>query len=150
MGDYRLYKIYAHYNNDGLFYIGATKKRYRQKDGHGRNSVWNEMAKNGWYYRILINNLTKEQASEIEELAVKSWFDILANMRDGGLFGTTWKHSEEAKDKLGRSVIDCDTGIIYPSVTKCADALGMTRVKLKHFLCGTVKNKTNVKYYDER
>ena len=143
----RDFRVYGHYNNKGLFYVGATSKRYRHKDAYGRSDKWSKEARNGWYSVILSDGLSKEDASDVEELIVSVYRDSLTNLRDGGLFGTVWKHSQEAKDKIGKKVVDIETGMVFSSTVECAKFLNMSRSKLKHQLRGTVKNKTNIRYY---
>ena len=142
------FRVYGHYNDKGLFYVGATSKKYRQNDSFGRSDNWKSEAENGWYAVVIAKGLSKEEASEMEELLVSVYRGSLTNLRDGGLFGTSFKHTEMTKDSLGRKVYDTVSGKIYPSVTKCALDIGMTRQKLKHQLRGTVINKTNIKYYE--
>lgn len=146
MGDFI---IYGHYNDNGLFYVGATSKKYRHKDSYGRSEKWKAKAKNGWYSLILADGLSKKDASEIEALIVSSYKKSLANIRDGGFYGYTFNHTQKTKNKLGRKVYNTITGVVYPSVTKCAESMGITRSKLKHQLRGTVINKTNINYYEE-
>lgn len=155
MGDFRprnnknKFKVYAHYCSDGLFYIGATSKTYRHRDAYGRHNAWKKRASNYWFSSVLIDNLSKEDASEIEELAIRTWGDLLSNQRGGGFSGYSFNHKQKTKDKLGRKVIDKSNGRIYASVTSCAKDIGITRSKLKHQLRGTVKNKTTIVYYEE-
>ena len=144
MGDFR---VYAHYGSDGLFYIGATSKLYRHSDSYGRHKAWKHRAKDGWFSVILVDEITKDDASEIEELAIRSWGCYLANQRQGGFSGYSFSHSQETKNKIGRSVIDVSNGKIYESVKSCAEDIGMSRSKLKHQLRGTVINKTTIEYY---
>ena len=142
------FRVYGHYNDKGLFYVGATSKKYRHKDSYGRGDKWNAESKNGWYSLILAKGLCKEDASDIESLIVSSYRDSLTNNREGGFYGYSFKHTQNTKNKIGKNVYDTVTGTIYPSITKCAESLGMTRQKLKHQLRGTVINKTNIEYYE--
>ena len=143
------FRVYGHYNDKGLFYVGATSKKYRHKDSYGRSDKWNAESKNGWYSLILAEGLSKEDASDIESLIVSSYGDSLTNVREGGLYGYSFNHTQATKNKIGRKVYDTVTRTVYPSVTECAKSLGITRQKLKHQLRGTVINKTNIKYYEE-
>ena len=143
------FSIYGHYNDKGLFYVGATSKTYRHKQYDGRSDEWKAAAKNGWHSLILAKGLSREDASDLESLIVSVYKDSLTNIREGGLYGYTFNHTQETKNKIGREVYDTVTGVVYPSLTKCAEALGMTYMKLKHQLRGTVINKTNIRYYGE-
>lgn len=64
--------VYGHYTPDGkLFYIGkGTGYRARSKDN--RSNSWHEVAKNGWTYKILFDNLSNKDALEKEEYLISN------------------------------------------------------------------------------
>jgi len=85
--------VYQHIREDtGLpFYVGIGKHHYRSTRKWGRNPYWNNIVKNfGYYVEILYDNISYENALDIEKLLIKKYgrkdngTGILANMTDGG------------------------------------------------------------------
>jgi hypothetical protein len=74
------YYVYGHYtvNADQLFYIGKGTG-YRFKSTTNRSKDWLEFTKeNKWYYKIIENNLSEEEALRIEsELIQKNSNTVL-------------------------------------------------------------------------
>lgn len=102
--------VYEHYRPDtGMcFYVGkGQRNRARRTDG--RNSYWkrivNKLRNNGLKYeiKIIVNNLTNEEASETEIAAIASWKDagvVLSNMTEGGEGALGWSPSDETRKKM--------------------------------------------------
>ena len=61
--------VYGHYlkENDELFYIGSGTNS-RANSRFKRTKHWEDYAKNGWYLKIIVNNITKEEALFIETI----------------------------------------------------------------------------------
>jgi hypothetical protein len=78
--------VYAMYNTNGLFYIGkGTGTRIYNKTKRSK-AFLKQVAVGGYYYRILANNLSEEDAYELEELAIDLYgLDNLVNMLPGGI-----------------------------------------------------------------
>lgn len=74
------------YNNNGLFYIGkGTGTRIYNKTKRSK-AFLKQVAVGGYYYRILANNLSEEDAYELEKLAIDLYgLDNLVNMLPGGI-----------------------------------------------------------------
>lgn len=61
--------VYQHKtkDTDQIFYIGISNSYKRPKSSSCRNKFWNRVAnKHGWYYEILLDNITRSEAIEIE------------------------------------------------------------------------------------
>jgi hypothetical protein len=73
-------KVYLHLDNKGNpFYVGKGNK-YRTYDTHNRSKEWNDIAINGFDVIILEDNLTSNEAIEIE----KYWINRIGRIVDGG------------------------------------------------------------------
>lgn len=136
------YFIYWHKKADDnyIFYIGQGVKKGREKSLANRNNHWqNTVKKHGFVSEIISNNLTKQQADNLEKFLIKELGrqDLgkgpLVNMTDGAdgvfnisnevrrrmsllkigkydgeknpMFGKTFKHTDEAKEKIRKSSI---------------------------------------------
>lgn len=110
--------VYRHIREDKNipFYIGiGCLKNYgraKQKDKDKRNSYWNRIVgKTKWKVEIILDGLTKEEASEKEKEFIKLYgrvdnsTGILCNMTDGGdgTFGVVF--TEDRRIKLRESKI---------------------------------------------
>tara|TARA_R110001632_G_scaffold5409_1_gene21963 strand:+ start:351 stop:869 length:519 start_codon:yes stop_codon:yes gene_type:complete len=80
------------------------------------------------------------------------WCTRLENAKhalDNGLYGRivmTNKHKKILKEKNSKAVICTVTGAEWDSASGAADSLGIAKSTMVHFLLGTRKNKTNLKY----
>lgn len=84
--------VYRHRRNDdnSVFYVGLGEK-YRPYNKNKRNSYWkNIVSKCGYSIEILAENLSLEDAADLEMLLIKEYgrknigTGILCNMTDGG------------------------------------------------------------------
>lgn len=109
------YYIYIHRNliDDSIFYVGmGSAKNYgRAKSKSGRNTYWkNIVNKYGFNYEILMDNLSKEDACEVEIYLIISFgrrdinSGILVNMSKGceGAFGVI--RSIETREKMSKAL----------------------------------------------
>lgn len=103
--------VYRHLKPNGkVFYVGygSFKRAYSK---HGRNIHWNNIvSKYGYEIEILMTNLCKEDAKELEEFLIKLYgrndlkTGILCNKTKGGDGGNgIIQHSEETKKKISES-----------------------------------------------
>jgi len=102
----RKYYVYHHYRKDTgeIFYVGVgCYGRLRTKKG--RNKYWHEIVDEvGFYSKIIVKNLTKQEAYFIEKLEIKKYgrkdlgLGTLVNLTDGG--GGIDNLSPEVKEKL--------------------------------------------------
>lgn len=114
--DEELYCVYCHQNKiNGKRYIGQTihqdKPALRWKNGTGyKDSLYfyNAIQKYGWdnfYHYIIQDNLTKEEADELEELNIMFYNTLNRNygynLKHGGSNGQL---SEQSKQKLSESL----------------------------------------------
>ena len=135
------YKVYCYLSPSGKRYIGQTKTSLSQRAGPGGSNYegcvifWNAIMKYGWNNMtsiILADNLSKEEADELEQKYIKDFntLDIRYgyNMKTGGHHapparGGYWagktlsedhklaiskagrgrKHTEEAKEKMRKN-----------------------------------------------
>lgn len=104
--------VYQHIRLDTeeVFYIGIGKTRYRFRTKQARNDLWYKIvAKAGFRWEILHNNIDWEEATRIEMELIKKYGRInngtgsLANMTDGGDGNLGLKHSPEALKKISES-----------------------------------------------
>lgn len=104
--------IYKHLKKDTneIFYIGIGKTILRAKNGNQRNNLWNKIAsKHGWYYEIIEDGLSWEDACKKEkELILKygklsNKSGILANLTDGGDGTIGYNHTINSKNKMSIS-----------------------------------------------
>jgi hypothetical protein len=90
MGAEKNINVYLHRKKtDGtVFYIGQGKGN-RFKSVSGRNKVWKEIvSEHGFYHEILNENVTREEALELEKKYISEHgIDNLCNMTIGGLGG---------------------------------------------------------------
>ena len=113
--------LYCHRRNDdfSIFYVGVGTKR-RPYVKQKRNAYWDNIVnKHGYTVQVLKENLSSEDAFELEELIISELgrkdnkTGFLSNMTDGG-FGTI-NLSEETRAKISES----KKGIpIFPKGTK--------------------------------
>lgn len=111
----RNYCVYKHTTPSGKVYIGLTGNTPKERwdSGHGyRNNphFWNAIKLYGWKninHEILYTNLTKEEAGEIERQLIAEYDsrnpDNGYNQLEGGTFGYTFSHTEEAKHKISEA-----------------------------------------------
>jgi hypothetical protein len=103
-----MYFVYAHYKSDdqnGLpFYIGKGKNK-RDLSTY-RNRFWKNIAnKHGYIVKRVKDNLTEEQAWDLEKELIKSYGKLidgtgcLSNISDGGEGASGTIHSQETKNK---------------------------------------------------
>lgn len=102
--------VYRHrrLDNNKIFYVGIGKGLNRAYEkGNRRNSFWNKVTKKTDYQvEILYNNLTWEDACELEMLLIESYgrrdlgTGTLVNLTDGGEGTTGHILSEEHKEIL--------------------------------------------------
>ena len=103
-----MYFVYAHYKSDdqnGLpFYIGKGKNK-RDLSTY-RNRFWKNIAnKHGYVAKRVKDNLTEEEAWDLEKELIKSYGKLidgtgcLCNISDGGEGASGTIHSQETKNK---------------------------------------------------
>lgn len=161
----RNYILYLHLNKiDGKRYYGITsqKPEYRWNNGKGykKNKYFtNAINKHGWdnfEHIILFQNLTKEEAEELEILHIAEYKTRNKkygyNIREGGKCGT---HSEESKKKISES----KTGENHPMYGKHhteewkQKMSGKNNPKAKSVICITTRKiffavKEGANYYN--
>lgn len=109
---YSMAYVYKHIRKDTneVFYIGMgiTKKRYYQTDK--RSNHWNKIVKKvGFYYEIIEDNLTWEEACKREKYWIKYYgrFDLnegkLINRTNGGDGSSGYKLSKSHKEKISKA-----------------------------------------------
>ena len=110
------YCVYAHYklSNNEIFYIGKGISNKRPYEKSKRGLHWkNIVNKYGYYITIIANNLTNEEAIEIEKSQIEKYgrtdknTGVLINKTDGGDGGPTrigYKNSPETRKNIGISL----------------------------------------------
>lgn len=109
------YYVYAHYKADSgeIFYIGkGSENRALQKGMKDRSDFWHRVVnKHGFFHKILHDNLTEEQAFEIEraEIAkhgrIKTGTGTLINLSDGGEGSSGHRWTEEQREAQSKRQI---------------------------------------------
>lgn len=107
------YCVYRHTAPNGKMYVGITKDKpeHRWSNGNGYKRqplFFNAINKYGWEnfkHEILLENLTKEEASMAEKIFIGYWnlndTNNGYNIASGG--ANFWEHSEITKQKLSES-----------------------------------------------
>ena len=159
--------LYRHRTKDTLepFYVGISSERTRPFLKKRRSSFWrNVESKHGRTVEILADNLSKDDACELEEFLIEEYGrrDLnngpLVNMTSGG---EHFKHSETSKkmmsekkignkNSVGREdpkktkVLDTSNNRIYDSISEAAKALGVHHATVSRWLSGKTKNKSSL------
>ena len=141
------YSVYKHTDPNGKIYIGVAKdtiKRWAGGHGYNGQELGEAIKKYGWNnfkHEILFENLTKEEASNIERKLILEYDSTNPekgyNRRAGGGIGP-WK----------RTVICLNTGEIFNSIEECSKKIGISSAKIG--VCCRSKNNSNNSrsYYD--
>ena len=120
--------VYAHRRktDDSLFYIG--KGSYFGKSGCGRHQVtgdrnkhWHNVAnKYGWYSEILMDDLTDDEAFELEELVIEAiGMGNLCNYTKGGDQPPKGGGAPKGNtNRLGTGPYSPETGVIVRDFAK--------------------------------
>lgn len=109
------YIVYCHINKiNGKKYVGQTMRTPKQRFGKDGNNYckcpyfYNAIKKYGWNnfeHKVLIDNLTKEEADELEKIYIEIYqtqnSNFGYNLKSGGNAGG--KQSEETKKKISES-----------------------------------------------
>lgn len=118
-----MYKVYRHTSPNGKCYIGITmqqdpRRRWEKGKRYNHNEYfWRAIQKYGWdniKHEILYENLTKEEACQIEIELIKKYMDLNLsyNLSTGGEHPGAgihhkrrggWHHSEETKRKISEA-----------------------------------------------
>jgi hypothetical protein len=87
---YQNFYVYIHYDNNGIpFYVGKGKKT-RYKSTTGRTDKWKSVADNGWTYKIVKDDLTEDEAFDLEyDIIQDLGFDNLTNSINAKGIGKT-------------------------------------------------------------
>jgi hypothetical protein len=125
------YFIYQHFAPDSQlpFYIGKGKKNQneysRANSKRNRNTYWHNIVnKNGYVVTISHKNICNEEACVIEKYLIDFYGrrdlkkGCLVNMTDGGEGSVNYKHSEEAKIKIGEKSLGRNIGEKNPMYGK--------------------------------
>jgi hypothetical protein len=155
-----MYYVYGHYtkDTDSLFYIGKGS-RNRAWYFKGRNNLWNKIVtKHGIVVKILVAELTPENAAIQEILAIKE-LKPRANFTKGGDGTVGYKHTKEAKlkmavnkNKFGKQnhkskTVYCSNGQEYVGVREAARVLNLDYSKISKVCRGLFSNYNNLKFW---
>ena len=168
--------VYRHRRLDtnDIFYIGIGKDKYRATSKTCRNKYWyNIVNKTDYSVEILYNNVSWDEAKDLEMLLIKLYgrkylnTGTLCNLTEGGDGRLGFKHSEKTKRKMKKSangfcekakenclnsvrrkVIDVNTGKIFSSVKEVVENSKYSASTIFRYLNGKTKNKTNFKYLE--
>lgn len=96
--------LHRRLSDDKVFYVGKGKG-YRATTKSGRNRWWkNTVAKHGFYHEIVFDNLSEEEAYELEISTILEmqyfYGDVNCNIAKGGGGFSGWKHSPSTISKL--------------------------------------------------
>lgn len=102
------YKIYIHTNLDnGMKYIGQTKRDVQTRWKGWYNSFLTNAMKNHLFHsEVVADNLTKEEADNLEKLLIKKYNTLYPNgynFTEGGDGSVNYKHSKETKIKMSKN-----------------------------------------------
>lgn len=163
-----MYKIYLHRDiNNQIFYVGCTKNIRRpylkfSNKLTNRSIEWFERCNNQFTVEIYKDNLTEEQAYQMEiELIAKYGRQcdggILVNKSIGGNSANGMRHSNVSKEKISskntgfkngraKQVICTLTGKIWGCAKDCAIENNININTLRGQLNGHLKNNTSFEY----
>lgn len=141
--------IYRHRRLDdfSVFYVGlgSGKKYARARSKSGRITHWkNIVNKVGYKVEILADNLTKDEACELEILLIATYgredlgLGRLVNLTDGGETNKGYVGDKVTYNK----VFDTETNEIHRCVVDLANLIGINHRTLQAKLDGTVANDT--------
>lgn len=108
------YYIYAHYRQDTneVFYVGKGQSK-RAWAKWGRNNYWHHIVhKCGYVVRIILDNLTENQAFNAETKLIKFYgrkdlgLGPLVNLTDGGEGTSNREYTELTKRKIGDKTLE--------------------------------------------
>lgn len=170
--------VYEHLFPNGKRYFGITSKNpnARWENGHGYDKkhqpvMYNAIQKYGWdniSHNILFENLTFEEATEMEKLLIEKYKtncvkygdEFGYNMTDGGEGVCGRKVSEEIKQQLSKSmtgkkgkdcpnskIVVCD-GVEYDSLNQWREEFNYPKGNVNGWLCGKVCMPRQ--WYDKR
>lgn len=154
--------VYIHKTLEGgVFYVGignSLKRAYAKTD---RNIFWQRFTSRHLYVvEILFNNISREEASQIETYLIYYYgrrslgTGDLVNFTDGDTYGKGYKHSIEALKKISKNnaktkskkVVDLSTGIIYNCLKDYAKEKNIKYGGIRAKLNGQNPNNTTLKY----
>ena len=102
--------VYKHTSPSGKVYIGITHltpaQRWIRGNGYKKSPIFfNAILKYGWdniEHKVLIDNLTKEQANEVEQQLIKYYKGIgkSYNITNGGEGTVGYKHTDSYKEGM--------------------------------------------------
>lgn len=102
--------VYKHVSPSHKVYIGIThllpSQRWCRGNGYKNNPVfYKAIKKYGWdniEHKIVISNLTKEQAEEVEKQLISYYKNIglSYNITNGGEGTNGYKHTDEYKERM--------------------------------------------------
>ena len=102
--------VYKHISPSNKVYIGIThllpSQRWCRGNGYKNNPMfYSAILKYGWdniEHKIVISNLTKEQAEEVEKQLISYYKSIglSYNITDGGEGTNGYKHTDEYKERM--------------------------------------------------
>jgi hypothetical protein len=134
--------VYKHFRKDTneVFYIGIGKTKRRVNSSGCRNQHWkNIVNKVGFYYEIVEDNLSWQQACEVERQLIKEYgrrdlgTGSLVNMTDGG--DGNYNFSEEVLEKIRNAsknrVVSDETRLKLSKLNKGKIVSDETKSKLK-------------------
>jgi len=136
--------VYIHRkkSDDTIFYVGmGNPDRPKSKE---RSVVWHRtVKKHGYYIEVLLTDLSKEDACEIEIYLIEKLGrrdkskGMLVNLTDGGELGNG------RISNLGKACYNIETGEIYTTLAKGAKSAGLPQSTVSEQLNGS---KTIPKY----
>ena len=160
------WKVYVHIFSNNKLYFGITSKKLtaRWENGAGyskthQSVMHNAIEKYGWEnitHKVLYENLTKEEAQEIEKSLIKKYKTNCKkygdgfgyNMTDGGEGRLGVTHSKEARRKIAEANLG-RTGALCPnSVKVICDGIeydSITEFKSKNHVKGAIHDWLNGK-----
>lgn len=110
--------VYSHkrLDNNQIFYVGIELDSDKKQIGkrpykkQGKSKIWNNIVnKTDYIVEILLNNISNQEAVEVEKYLIKYYGRInlktgtLANLTDGGEGITGFKHSKKTLLKMKKS-----------------------------------------------
>ena len=131
------YYVYSHNKlSDGsCFYIGIGKNARVYDGGSKRNKFWQNVVSNeqGFSYRILVNNISRSKALELEQDFLRQiGIDNLANIMGDGIGNSgsfikgqkPWNKGLSNCQNYAVKKVECE-GIIYESVDSAIKSLSI-------------------------
>lgn len=148
-----LFYVYVHrkQSDNNIFYVGKGKD-YRAFSKKSRNKHWHNIVnKHGLKVEVVLNNLTENQALNLEIELIKFYgLDNLCNMTNGGDGVSGLKHSDKTKNKLRELSIKQFSNPDFLNQHKIREKNKWSNIEMRMKMAEIIKKVSNTKEIKEK